>query len=160
MSDEYDGEDGFDGAEGDEGGPRTNSEFAALRKANQAAKRAERERDDARKEVAFLRAGIDPTDVRLSYFTKGYEGDLKPDAIRQAAIDAGFIQPPPPSPEQVQAQQGQEAVGRVAGYAAGAQATPGLEQQQTLALEEAYRRGGMDGLTAALRSMGIEEVTH
>jgi hypothetical protein len=29
------------------------------------------------------------------YFIKGYEGELEPDAIRQAALEAGLMQAPP-----------------------------------------------------------------
>jgi hypothetical protein len=40
---------------------------------------------------AFRAAGIDPADTRQSYFVKGYEGDVDPDAIRAAAEEAGFL---------------------------------------------------------------------
>jgi hypothetical protein len=40
---------------------------------------------------AFRQAGLDPTDARQSYFVKGYDGEVDADAIRQAALTAGFI---------------------------------------------------------------------
>ncbi len=40
---------------------------------------------------AFRTAGLDPTDARQSYFVKGYDGEVDADAIRQAALTAGFI---------------------------------------------------------------------
>jgi ribosomal protein L12E/L44/L45/RPP1/RPP2 len=161
----YDDEDEFEQG-GEQGGkPQTNAEFAALRKANQAAKRAEQERDQAKREAAFLRAGIDPDDTRLSYFVKGYEGDLKADVIKQAAIDAGFIQAAAPSPEQQQAaEQQQQALGaqqRVAGVAqAGPGATPDVGVQQRQALEDAYKAGGIEAMTAAMQAMGVPRVTN
>jgi hypothetical protein len=167
MSDQYDFDDDDLGGNGPDSGrgPQSNADFAALRKANQAAKRAEAERDQAKREAAFLRAGIDPEDTRLSYFVKGYEGDLKADVIKQAAIDAGFIQPPAPTQEQQQAAvQQQEALGaqqRVAGIAqAGPGATPNLAVQQRQALEDAYKAGGIEGMTAAMQAMGVPRVTN
>jgi hypothetical protein len=40
---------------------------------------------------AFRSAGIDPTDSRQSYFVKGYDGEIESEAIRTAAVEAGFI---------------------------------------------------------------------
>lgn len=48
----------------------------------------------AERELAFAKAGIDLNDSKLSYFRKGYEGDMEPDQIRAAAAEAGFIAPP------------------------------------------------------------------
>jgi hypothetical protein len=53
------------------------------------------------REAAFAKAGIDPTDKRMDYFVKGYDGPTEADAIRAAATEAGFLTdtPPPPPPE-------------------------------------------------------------
>lgn len=48
----------------------------------------------AERELAFAKAGIDLNDQKLSYFRKGYDGDLDPEEIRSAAAEAGFIAPP------------------------------------------------------------------
>jgi hypothetical protein len=49
----------------------------------------------AKKELAFAKSGI-PLDAPMAkYFIKGYEGELEPDAIRQAALEAGLMQAPP-----------------------------------------------------------------
>lgn len=40
---------------------------------------------------AFRDAGINPGDSKMSYFIKGYEGELTPDAIRAKAIEDGFL---------------------------------------------------------------------
>ncbi len=64
-------------------------ELAALRK----------EREEliaAKRENAFIKAGIDPNDARFKYFVKGYDGELDPEAIREAGIEAQLIAPPSP----------------------------------------------------------------
>ena len=43
------------------------------------------------KAEAFRSAGINPADTRQAYFVKGYDGEMDADAIRTAAIEAGFI---------------------------------------------------------------------
>jgi hypothetical protein len=49
----------------------------------------------AKRELAFAKSGI-PMDTPIAkYFVKGYDGDLEPDAIRQAALEAGLMQAPP-----------------------------------------------------------------
>lgn len=39
----------------------------------------------------FRSAGLDPDDARVRYFVKGYEGELNAEAIRQEAVEAGFL---------------------------------------------------------------------
>lgn len=48
------------------------------------------------RELAFVRAGIDPASPQAKYFVKGYDGDLTPEAIRQAAEEAQLITPQNP----------------------------------------------------------------
>jgi hypothetical protein len=43
--------------------------------------------------MAFVKAGIDPASPQAKYFVKGYDGDLDPEAIRQAAEEAQLITP-------------------------------------------------------------------
>lgn len=57
------------------------------------------EGEAARRELAFIRAGVDPEDPKARYFVKGYDGALDPTAIRSEAEAAGIIAPPPPPPE-------------------------------------------------------------
>lgn len=45
----------------------------------------------AARELAFVKAGIDPDLPVAKYFMKGYDGDIEPEAIRQAAIEAQII---------------------------------------------------------------------
>jgi hypothetical protein len=49
------------------------------------------EAEAVKREMAFIKAGI-PTDNPMSkYFVKGYDGDITPEAIRQAAEEANLI---------------------------------------------------------------------
>jgi hypothetical protein len=57
-----------------------------------------RERDQLRAQLAesqrllaFAQAGINATDPAARYFVKGYDGDMDPDAIRAAAVEARVI---------------------------------------------------------------------
>jgi hypothetical protein len=45
----------------------------------------------AERELAFAKAGLPVDDKRISYFVKGYDGELDAEAIRAAATDAGFL---------------------------------------------------------------------
>jgi hypothetical protein len=45
----------------------------------------------AARELAFVKAGIDPELPISKYFVKGYEGELTADAIREAGIEAGLL---------------------------------------------------------------------
>lgn len=46
----------------------------------------------ATRELAFVKAGVNPQDKKAAYFIKAYDGDLTPDAIKAAALDAGFLE--------------------------------------------------------------------
>jgi CheY-like chemotaxis protein len=46
---------------------------------------------EAARELAFVKAGIDPDLPVAKYFMKGYDGEIEVDAIRQAAIEAQII---------------------------------------------------------------------
>lgn len=46
---------------------------------------------EAERKLAFVEAGVDPSLPVAKYFMKGYEGELTPEAIREAAIEAQII---------------------------------------------------------------------
>lgn len=74
--------------------PEPQPENHDLRRLREKAKGADDARADAeaaRRELAFVRAGIDPDDARQRYFVEGYKGDLTPDAIKAEATTAGFL---------------------------------------------------------------------
>lgn len=158
MSDEYD--DDVDVNDVEDGTPRSNAEWAALRKQQQAAKRAASERDAAKRELEFVRAGLDASkDPRLAYFVKGYDGEVSAEAIRAAAVSAGFVEAPStgPSPEQ---QETLSASQRIDAAATGA--VPPLanaEAAALAALDEAYNAAGAAGVMAKLAEFGIAPAT-
>jgi len=55
---------------------------------------------------AFRDAGLDPKDVGVQYFIKGYEGELTEEAIKAEAARAGFGQtaPEPTTPTPIEQQ--------------------------------------------------------
>lgn len=114
-------------------------------------RRAAEEGKKAKREVAFLRAGIDPDDKRMSYFVKGYDGELDATAIRAAAVDAGFIQTEQvPDPAQQAAAQSQA---RVAAASDGV--VPQYDSQGGLAaLEQAYAEGGVGAMLDVAKQYG------
>lgn len=58
------------------------------------ARTANEENARLQRELAFTKAGIDTDkDPRLTYFAKGYDGEMTAEAIRQAAESAGFLAP-------------------------------------------------------------------
>lgn len=103
--------------------------------------------DEAERKLAFLSAGIDPADAKLSYFVRGYEGELNAEKIREAAVEAGFIEAPAsgggPSPEELAAMQRMEAA------ATGAQTLPPDREAELHArLREAKNEREFDAIYA------------
>jgi hypothetical protein len=68
------------------------SDIRRLEAAAKAAQEAESRAAAAERKLAFASAGLPLEDKRLGYFIKGYEGDLTPEAIKAAAVDAGFLE--------------------------------------------------------------------
>jgi hypothetical protein len=67
------------------------------REARKEANRLRQEAEDglaARRELEFIKAGIDPSDTRMSYFAKGYDGEMTAESIKAAATAAGFLNSP------------------------------------------------------------------
>lgn len=130
-----------------------NEDFKNLRAKARKADQYERELASLKREVAFTKAGVPMDDPKMSYFVKGYEGDLEPEAIRQAAIDAGFMAPPQQTvdPMVQQAQAGQAAV-----VAASSGVQPEFDQNSGLyALEQAYNEGGVEAMLAVAQQYGL-----
>lgn len=61
-----------------------------------------------KKENVFIKAGIDSSDPKFRYFVKGYDGDLTPEAVRQAAEEAQLIAPTQAPEAQADKQKWQE----------------------------------------------------
>lgn len=64
-----------------------------LEKENAAKDKALAEAFAAKRELAFLKAGVNPDNPMAKYFVKAYDGELSPDAIKQAAIEAQLMSP-------------------------------------------------------------------
>lgn len=47
--------------------------------------------DALARENAFLKAGVNPDDPKAKWLVKGYDGDLTPEAIKTAALEAGVL---------------------------------------------------------------------
>jgi hypothetical protein len=58
------------------------------------AKKAAAEAQDAKRELAFIKAGTPMENPMTQYFIKAYDGPLEPDAIKQALLEAQLISPP------------------------------------------------------------------
>ena len=61
------------------------------------------EAEQARRELAFVKAGVNPDNPMAKYFMKGYDGDLEIEAIRSAAMEANVIQSNAPAATEQQA---------------------------------------------------------
>jgi hypothetical protein len=151
MSDNYI-EDDFDSneiqSEGDSG------DIKSLRAAAKGKKQLEQELAELKRELAFARAGLPMSDPKMNYFIKGYDGELSAEAIRQAALDAGFLasQPAQSNPAMDQAGAAQQRVMQ----ASSGVAFEGLSEEAALAqLEAAMEEGGIEAMLDVARQYGI-----
>ena len=81
-----------DSTYGEEGsGSPTESKPNWRRELEGRATTAEAELASYKRRDAFRSAGLDPDDAKVSYFVKGYEGELDPQAIAAEATAAGFL---------------------------------------------------------------------
>ena len=58
---------------------------------NKALEAQAKEAEAAKRELAFVKAGVDPDSGAAKYFVKGYDGELTAEAIRAAAEEASLI---------------------------------------------------------------------
>ena len=134
---------------------------ASLRRAANQAKKLRREVDGLRRELAFAKAGLPMNDPKMSYFIKGYDGDLDAEAIKEAAEAAGFLelqqsqaaQEKAPEPQQI-AQQALAGQDRVIAAAAGAVAEDVTEAAAFARMEQAMQEGGIEALMDVARAYG------
>lgn len=111
---------------------------AELRAAADRGKQKDRRISDLERENAFLKAGIQTDDPKLTYFYKGYEGELTKEAIVKAATEAGFIEAQQQSQEQQQQAQAERQV-QAAAQGAGGQYDP---EGVIAGMAEAMRQAG------------------
>lgn len=94
------------------------------------------EAEQAKRELAFVKAGIDPADSAAKYFVKGYDGELTVDAIKQAAVEARLLSPAP-SEDLIAEQNAWSRSNQVAAGAASAGQTPDIQSRIANAESEA-----------------------
>jgi len=153
AEDEYD--------EQEQQGERTPSEWAALRKEKKARREAEEQAQQASRELAFMKAGIDMEDPKAAYFVKGYDGDLTAEAVKAEAVRVGFLAEAPAEPAVTPetAEQRQAALaGQGAIQAAQQGATDLGGVPATAQLEDAYGKGGEEAMLQAAEQLGIHVV--
>lgn len=125
----------------------------ALRRQANKAKKLEAELNTMRRELAFARAGLPMDDPKMSYFIKGYEGDLDSEAIRNAAFESGFLQasksPEPKAAPDLGAQT------RIMQASAGAAVEDISEAAALARLEQAMEEGGVDAMLAVAQEYGL-----
>ena len=90
------------------------SEIRALEKKATKAEEAEARASAAERKLAFAEAGISLTDPKLSYFVKGYDGELTAEAIQAEAAKAGFLGEQKPNEQSQQLQADAAMLGRMA----------------------------------------------
>lgn len=129
-----------------------------LRRAANKGKKLESENQQLKRELAFFKAGIDIDDPRMKYFAKGYEGELSADAVRQAAMDAGFLQTQSAA-QNAQNQEIASAQQRVLTASAGAIYEDSSEDAAFSRLEQAMEEGGVDAMMEVARQYGIPIAT-
>lgn len=167
MSDEYDDDDNTqDPPNGDSKLLRQlRKQVAELtKKASENEARATK----AERQSAFLEAGVDMANKAAPYFVKGYDGEITVEAIKTAAEEAGLlvkVAEPKPEPNQ---QQNPEAQQQANPYWADTQSFEAMQQATSFqnttgenlhkGMAEAIEKGGIEGMTAYMRSHGIPVV--
>ncbi len=129
-----------------------------LRKAARRGAKAQRELEMLKKELAFYKAGISMEDPKMKYFVKGYDGEMTADAIREAALEAGFVASQG-DPNEVPDEQQQEvfsAQQRVIAASAGAQTQDNSESAAIALMEQAMEEGGIDAMLDVARQFGMQ----
>lgn len=127
-------------------------DIKSLRRAASGKKQLEQELAAAKRELAFTKAGINPDDPRMKYFVRGYDGDLTAEAVRQAALEAGFLTNQGPDPVRQQAAAAQE---RVMAASAGGIIEDSSEEAAYARLEQAMEEGGVEAMLEVARQYGI-----
>jgi hypothetical protein len=131
------------------------NDIKGLRQAANKAKKLERELAQMQRELAFHKAGIPLNDPRMNYFVKGYEGELEAEAIRSAAVEAGFLQIQTEQEEDPQIQESAAAQERVMRASAGAMPEDVSEGAALSRLEAAMSEGGVEAMLEIARQYGI-----
>lgn len=137
--------------------PGPSRENAALRKANSRAKSATEENSVLRREIAFMKAGVD-TDTPLGQLLfKGYDGELTKDAVVAFATQAGILKAPEAADptKTPEAQQAATQQAQVNSLAQGTAPERRGEDAMKARLIQAHQQGGSPAMLAAAAEMGL-----
>jgi len=132
-------------------------DIKSLRRAANGKKKLEQELAELKRELAFAKAGIDPADPKMRYFVKGYDGEMSAEAVRAAAMEAGFLQSQQPqqAPDPQVSASVAAAQDRVVQAAAGAISQDNSEQAALARLQQAMEEGGMEAMMDVAQQYGI-----
>lgn len=96
MFDDFDDDDQLDDdAPQEQASEKRNPLRAEIRRLTKANKELQEKVDatgTAARDLAFLKAGVDPDSPKAKYFVKAYDGDLTVDAIKAEAVAAGLVE--------------------------------------------------------------------
>lgn len=68
------------------------AQLKRLERENRALKEKATAGETAARDLAFLKAGVDPDSPKAKYFVKAYDGDLTVEAIKAEAVAAGLVE--------------------------------------------------------------------
>jgi hypothetical protein len=83
----------FDDETMDQGQDPVRAHMRKLEKELKQSKQALAEAEAAKRELAFVKAGVPLDNPVAKYFIKGYDGEITPEAIRAAAEEANLVTP-------------------------------------------------------------------
>lgn len=129
-------------------------DIKSLRRAANSKKKLEQELNEVRRELAFTRAGINPDDPKMRYFVKGYDGEMTADAVRQAAMESGFLASQQQGPDPM-IQAVSSAQQRVMTASAGAVIEDSTEEAAMYRMQQAMEEGGMEAMLDVARQYGL-----
>jgi hypothetical protein len=97
-------------------------------------------------------------DPKMKYFVNGYDGEISVDAIRSAALEAGFIGEPVQQIEQESSanQEVFSAQQRVTNASRGAVITNNSEESAMALLEQAMEEGGVEAMLDMAQQFGMQ----
>lgn len=130
-------------------------DIKSLRRAASGKKKLEQELAELRRELAFAKAGLPMDDPKMNYFIKGYDGEMTAEAIRQSALEAGFLASQSSASEDPVVSAAAAAQQRVMSASSGV-SYEGMSEEAALAqLEAAMEEGGIEAMLDVARQFGI-----
>lgn len=118
----------FDDETVDQGQDPVRAHMRKLEKELKQERAARAEAEAAKRELAFVKAGVPFDNPVAKYFIKGYDGEITPDAIRAAAEEANLIQP---SKQAEETKAEQEVWGRISKASRAGERSESVEDWET-----------------------------